>query len=128
MDIEHVGYMMREPAAAAQWYVKHLGLRIVRAGGPPADARFLADSSNHVMIEIYNNPDAKVPDYAAMNLLVLHLAFASDDVEGDRRRLLEAGATPEGEILYAPNGDVIAVVRDPWGFPVQLARRAAPML
>ncbi|MCX5670690.1 MAG: VOC family protein [Planctomycetota bacterium] len=128
MDIEHIGYMVRQPAAAARWYVENLGLRIVRSGGPPADAHFLADTSGHVMIEIYNNPSAEVPDYAAMNPLVLHLAFETGDVEGECRRLVRAGAKAEGEITYAPNGDVIAIVRDPWGFPVQLAKRGAPMI
>jgi len=127
MDIEHIGYMVREPAAAARWYVGNLGMRIVRTGGPPAEAHFLADGSGRVMIEIYNNPAAGVPDYAAMDPLVLHLAFESGDVEGDCRRLRRAGATPEGEITRAPNGDVIAIVRDPWGFPVQLAKRGTPM-
>jgi catechol 2,3-dioxygenase-like lactoylglutathione lyase family enzyme len=128
MDIEHIGYMVRQPAAAARWYVENLGMRVVRTGGPPADAHFLADGSNHVMIEIYNNPAARVPDYAAMDPLVLHLAFEAADVEGECRRLLRAGATAEGEITRAPNGDVIAIVRDPWGFPVQLVTRGTPMI
>jgi catechol 2,3-dioxygenase-like lactoylglutathione lyase family enzyme len=128
MDIEHIGYQVKDPVAAAAWYVRHLGLRVVRSFGAPAFAQFLADSSGHVMIEIYNNPAAAMPDYRAMSPLVLHLALESSDVEGDRARLLAAGATPEGEITRAPNGDVLAIVRDPWGFPVQLAMRGTPMI
>jgi len=100
----------------------------VRCGEPPANARFLADSSGTVMMEIYNNPKAKVPDYASMDPLVLHLAFSADDVAGARKKLIEAGASPYGETTVTDDGDVIAIVRDPWGFPVQLARRAAPMI
>ena len=128
MDIEHIGYQVPDPVAAAQWYVEHLGLRVARSFGAPAFAQFLADSSGHVMIEIYNNPAAPMPDYRAMSPLVLHLALECQDVEGVRARLLAAGATAEGDVVRAPNGDMLAMLRDPWGFPVQLARRAVPML
>ncbi len=33
---------------------------------------FLADGSGRVMLEMYNNPAATVPDYNAMHPLVLH--------------------------------------------------------
>jgi uncharacterized glyoxalase superfamily protein PhnB len=80
------------------------------------------------MIEIYSNPEVAVPDYRSMDLRVLHLAFECPDVEAARERLIRAGATPDGDITRAPSGDVIAVVRDPWGFPVQLAKRGRPMI
>jgi len=80
------------------------------------------------MIEIYNNPKAPVPDYRAVNPLVLHLAFAVDDMSATRARLLRAGATADGEMTVADNGDELAMLRDPWGFAVQLVKRRAPML
>jgi glyoxylase I family protein len=128
MRIEHIGYMMREPVKAAEWYVKNLGFVVMREGKPPANARFLADSSKKAMVEIYNNPKAKVPDYASMDPLILHLAVSTDDVEGMRKKLLAAGATPCEDTYTTDTGDTIAVVRDPWGFPVQLVKRARPML
>jgi glyoxylase I family protein len=128
VDIEHIGYQAPDPVAAARWYVENLGFRVARSFGEPAFAQFLADSSGHVMIEIYNNPAAPMPEYRSMSPLVLHLAMECRDVEGVRTRLLAAGATAEGEVVRAPNGDVLAMLRDPWGFPVQLACRAVPML
>jgi len=128
MDIEHIGYVVRDPVEAARWYVEHLGLRVVRSTGAPTHTHFLADGSGHVMIEIYNNPAVEVPDYRAIHFLVLHLAFECADVDAARRRLLDAGATPDGDVTRAPDGDVIAVVRDPWGFAVQLAKRGRPMI
>ncbi|MCX5685222.1 MAG: VOC family protein, partial [Planctomycetota bacterium] len=121
MDIEHIGYQVPDPVAAARWYVEHLGLRVARSFGAPAYAFFLADSSGHVMIEIYNNPKAPMPDYRAMDPLVLHLAMECRDVEGVRARLLAAGATAEGDVVHAPTGDLLAMLRDQWGFPLQLA-------
>jgi glyoxylase I family protein len=128
MDIEHIGYQVPDPVAAAKWYVENLGLRIARSFGEPSFAQFLADSSGHVMIEIYNNPAAAMPDYRATDPLVLHLALECQDVEGVRSRLLAAGAAAEGDVVRAPTGDILAMLRDPWGFPIQLARRAVPMI
>lgn len=128
MDIEHIGYQVQDPVAMARWYVENLGMRVVRRFGEPAFAQFVADASGHVMIEIYHNPKVKVPDYRSTDPLILHLAFESRDVDGDVKRLLAAGATPEGDIVRAPNGDVIGIVRDPWGFCVQLAKRGKPMI
>jgi len=128
MEIEHLGLNVAEPAAMADWYVEHLGMRVVRAADEPVPVRFLADSAGDVMLELYRNPEADVPDYSRVDPLVLHLAFASDDVRADYERLLAAGATPATEPWVTDSGDAIAIVRDPWGFPVQLVKRAEPML
>lgn len=128
MKIEHVAMIMDDPVAAAQWYVRHLGFEVRRASDQPPYAHFLADSSATVMIEIYNNPKCPVPNYRDMDPLQLHLAFVSDDIEGDRRRLIEAGATADGDIEALPDGGAVAMLRDPWGVPIQLARRGKPML
>ena len=128
MDIEHIGYQVSDPVAAAKWYVEHLGMRIARSFGPPAHAQFVADSSGHVMIEIYNNPKVKVPDYRAIDPLILHLAFEAADVHADRARLIKAGAEAVGDAETTPTGDLIAMLRDPWGFAIQLVRRAKPMM
>ena len=128
MNIEHVAFNVPEPTAVASWYVDHLQMRVMRTSGPPTDTHFLADAGGQSMIEIYHNPKAVVPDYRAMNPLVLHLAFAVNDVRTTRARLLQAGATAEGEMTVADNGDELAMLRDPWGFPVQLVKRRDPML
>ena len=128
MKIEHIAYMVREPAKVAQWYVEHCGMQIKRQSDESPFAHFLADSSDRVMIEIYNNPTAQVPDYNAMDPLVLHLAFYAENIAGERDRLLEAGAHSVGDVELTPLGDTVAMLRDPWGFPVQLVKRATPMI
>jgi glyoxylase I family protein len=112
----------------AAWYVAHLGLTVKRAHAVSPFGHFLADSGDHVMIEIYNNPAVPVPDYRSFDPVVVHLAFATDDVTGTRARLMAAGASPVGEIQTSPAGDELAMLRDPWGFAVQLAKRAEPMI
>ena len=128
MKIEHVAFNVPDPIAMAQWYEQRFGMRTVRSFGPPTDTRFIADAAGQTMIEIYNNPKARVPDYRDSDPLVLHLAFAVDDVRATRARLLQAGATAEGEMTVADNGDELAMLRDPWGFAVQLVKRRTPML
>ena len=128
MKIEHVAFNIPDPVTAADWYVKHLGMRAVRSFGPPNHAYFLADANGQTMIEIYCNPKAAVPDYGALDPLVLHLAFAVDDVRAACDRLLKAGALSVGGITTADNGDHFAMLRDPWGFPIQVVKRAVPMV
>ncbi|NUQ66583.1 MAG: VOC family protein [Pirellulales bacterium] len=128
MHIEHIGYMVSDPPAVAEWYIEHLGFRVRRKLDASPHTRFLADASGRVMIEIYNNPRATVPDYATLDPLVLHLAFTVDDVDAARQRLIEAGATPLGQPETIDTGDRLAMLRDPWGFPIQLCRRAEPMV
>lgn len=125
---EHLGLNVRDPVGAAQWYVEHLGMKLLREGPPPANARFLADRGGHMMLELYTNPPDAVPDYSLMDPLLLHVAFMVEDVDSVRARLINAGAMPVGEVISTPEGDRIAVVRDPWGLALQFVKRAKPML
>ena len=124
MRIEHIAINVTAPKEMAQWYCGHLGMQIARDTGK---AFFLADENKNTTLEIYNNPPDAVPDYASMDLLLFHIAFASNDVTADRKRLIEAGATPDGEVNH-DSGDSFAVVRDPWGVAIQLVKRKTPML
>lgn len=127
MKIEHAAYTMEKPVEAAKWYAEHLGFRIVKSMAESPFTHFLLDEQTGAMIEIYHNPIVDVPDYSATHPLILHLAFAVEDVSGMRERLIAAGATPEGEIDVTDAGDELAMLRDPWGFPIQLAKRGKPM-
>jgi glyoxylase I family protein len=80
------------------------------------------------MLEFYNNPKAGVPDYRTIDPLVLHVAFRVRDIAAARAKLLAAGATAEGGITTADNGDRLAMHRDPWGLAVQLVTRVDEMI
>ena len=127
MKIEHSAWTVEDPVAVADWYVEHLGMKVVRSGGAPAHARFLADSTGRVLLEIYNNPQVACPDYRQVDPLLIHLAFAADDVKADRERLLAAGASALSEVSRGESGDEMCMLRDPWGFPIQVLKRAKPM-
>jgi catechol 2,3-dioxygenase-like lactoylglutathione lyase family enzyme len=127
VNIEHVAFNVADPVAVAQWYVRHLGLRIVRQGDGPIFGHFLADSAGKTVLEIYHQ-NAPVPDYPNQHPFVFHIAFMCEDVSTERTRLLAAGATSAGEVTTSPNGDVMTFLRDPWGIVLQLVRRGTPLL
>ena len=112
----------------ADWYVKHLGFSIARKGGEPSHARFLADSGGSVMLEIYRNPVVGVPDYKTVDPLYMHLAYISDNPAEDRDRLVQSGAVIVDDLATTSSNDVIVMLRDPWGIPIQLVKRAKPMI
>ena len=128
MKIEHVAINVEDPISTAKWFCDHLGFTIKRSSKEPPFAHFVADDSGAVMIEIYGNREVPTPDYRAMNPMELHLAMVSENVEADVERLVAAGAELIGSISYQPTGDIMALLRDPWGFTLQLVKRAEPMI
>lgn len=127
ITVEHIAWQVGDPLAVASWYGKHFGFTLQRSGGPPSLAHFLADASGKVVIEIYNNPKVSVPDYFSIDPLHLHLAFAVADPAAERNRLLHAGATIHEDLTLTPAGDQLVMLRDPWGFAIQLVKRQTPM-
>lgn len=123
MKIEHIALNVPEASSLAKWYVEHLGLSIVRDVGDANQTTFLADDNDRTVLEIYTNPAAEIPDYHAINPLVLHIAFSVEDMEAEKQRLLDAGATIAGDLQILPNGDQLLFLRDPHGIPLQLAKR-----
>lgn len=128
MRIEHAGIQVKEPAAMADWYIAYLGFKCLRFADAPVPVRFIADESGQVMLEVYHNPDVPVPNYAAMDPLHLHVAFVCHDPGPAAQRLVHAGAKVVSGPEIKPNGDELVMLRDPWGLPIQLCRRASPMV
>jgi glyoxylase I family protein len=128
VKIEHFALNVEKPNELVQWYVENLGMKIVRAMNDANGTHFFVDDAGKVLVEVYNNPLSPMPDYFGMHPLMFHIAFAVDDMQVERERLLAAGATAEGDINHTPAGDQLCFLRDPWGVPLQLARRAKPMM
>ncbi len=128
MKLEHVALNVPDALSLARWYVEHLGLTVRRRMMEEPWAHFLADDSGTVMLELYTNTSVAVPDYGQLEAANLHLAFESDDLMADLLRLRLAGATTPPETEFMPNGDEVAMFRDPWGVPLQLVKRSRPLL
>lgn len=127
LPFEHLALNVADPVAVAAWYVDHLGMDVVRRGEPPVHMHFLADAGRRAMIELYHNANAPADVYRDLHPAQLHLAFSSTDPDADAARLVAAGATLV-EHLHNPDGSHLAMLRDPWGLPIQLAKRVQPML
>lgn len=125
--LEHFALNVSDPLAMAAWYEKNLGLNIVRKVDGSHNTHFLGDYSGAILLEIYNNPPDQVPDYKRMDPLLVHLAFVSSDPSTDAQTLMKAGATFVEE-RHLPDGSHLAMLRDPWGLPIQLCKRGKPML
>jgi len=126
--LEHVAINVEDPVEMAKWYCENLGMKVIRQGPAPVNMRFISDAGGNMMLELYHNPPDAVPDYRSMDPLMLHIAFMVDDVKGTLRRLVAAGATVAGEVTVTGSGDELAMLRDPWGVPIQFVKRANPML
>lgn len=127
MKIEHLALNVPDPLNMARWYVEHLGMTVRRRGVDTPWVHFLADDSGKVMLELYGNPDAAALDFHAVQPPALHLAFVSRNIEDDVRRLTAAGATIVADV-HQLGDDTFAMLRDPWGLPIQLVRRGIPMI
>lgn len=127
MKLEHVAFNVADPHAHSAWYVQNLGMSIASQKPQAPFTTFLGDESGKMLLEMYNNPPDQVPDYANLNPLLLHVAFFTHDPAGDRARLVAAGATFVSE-TYPDTGTTLVMLRDPWGLPLQLCKRDAPML
>jgi glyoxylase I family protein len=128
MHLEHLGLNHSDAVAAADWYCTNLGMKVTRKFGPPGHGHFVADAGGQMMLEFYHNAQAPVPDFRALNPMSFHVAFHVEDVLATRERLLKAGATAAGNVTSNEDGDTLAIVRDPWGLPVQLVKRTKAML
>ena len=125
---EHLAFNVVDPAAIAKWYCDNLGMKIVRKSPPPATTHFIADSAGNMTLELYHNPKGPIPDYASLQPLSMHLAFAVDGVREIRDRLTATGAKLVDDITTGPSGDQVLTLRDPWGLAIQFVHRASPLL
>lgn len=125
MKFEHFALNVPQPREQARWYVEHLGFTIARSRDDAPFTHFLADETGRVIVELYHNPKAAVPDYAALHPLCFHLAVVARDARAERTRLEQVGATLFVEEPL-PDGSLLIMLRDPWGVPLQLCQRAQP--
>lgn len=126
MKFEHFALNVPEASAHARWYVQHLGFKVVRSRTDAPFTHFLADETGRVVVELYTNPKAAIPDYAAQHPLLFHVAVVAADARAECGRLQQAGAT---QFLEEPqaDGSMLIMMRDPWGVAIQLCQRTNPM-
>ena len=125
MKFEHFAVNVPDSRAHARWLVTHLGFTVARSFDVAPYMHFLADETGRVIVELYTNPNAIIPDYRAQHPLVFHLALVSTDTVAERARLEKAGCTFFAEDAL-PDGSRLLMMKDPWGLPLQFCQRAKP--
>ncbi|HVS52217.1 MAG TPA: VOC family protein [Opitutaceae bacterium] len=125
MKFEHFALNVPNAAAQARWLVQHLGFTVARKRDDAPFTHFLADETGRIIVELYSNPKATIPDYAAQHPLQFHLAVVAADAKAERARLEKAGATLFLEEPQ-PDGTMLIMLRDPWGMALQLCQRTSP--
>src|SRR5580704_16333492 len=125
MIFEHFALNVRDARSVSRWYIKNLGLSIAKSLPDAPYTTFLRDDAGRVVLELYSNADFLVTDYSAVHPRSFHVAFLSNDPDADHLRLVAEGAKLEYRESSA-DGSVFVMVRDPWGIPLQLVKRATP--
>lgn len=128
MYFEHAALNVPDPRAMAAWYIKNCGLNVVKSIDVPPYMHFLADKTGRVILEIYANPKAPIPDYANQDPLVLHIAYAVEDAGQAKDALLAEGATLCSDSGTSQDGTRLVMLRDPWGIPLQICQRGTTLI
>jgi glyoxylase I family protein len=124
---EHYALNLAAPHAIANWYVETLGCRLVFKLDSEPFTVFLGDSQGRVFWEIYRNPRAPFSDVRDVDPAIYHLAFAVEDVDAVKAKVVAAGGSFIEEIR-SDSGSYLVMLRDPWGIALQLCRRVPPFL
>lgn len=124
MTIEHIGICVSAPVSMGNWYRDHLGFTILRSAGDDAEGvSFIVDSAGKTVLELGKLAEGPPLDPRALSPLQLHIAIECQDPTVEAQRLVSAGAELIGESpRNAYPGEKI-LVRDPWGFVIQLLNR-----
>jgi len=125
MRFEHFALNVADAPAVASWYVENCFMETVFSSAKEPFMHFMADSTGRVVMELYTNRRAAIPDYRNQDPLIFHFALQVEDPVKEQNRLLQAGATIVEEVRL-PDSSLLIMMRDPWGLALQLCKRAVP--
>ena len=128
MKLEHFAINVPEPAAIAQWFADHLGMRIVMAQDVSPYMHFVADDDGS-MIELYNNPSAADAGLRRNEPLQLsHCLLVYQHRRGQRKADRSRGNSHRRDHLQRYRRKVPAFFRNPWQIPVQFVQRPKALI
>jgi len=120
---EHLALNVQDKEKVAQWYQTHLGASIAREVSN--NMIFLKDDRGTVFLEIFSNTSAPVLNWSEVHYLTFHLAFETEEPKAKAEYLMSQGASL-AEPYREAGGDQLIMLRDPFGIPLQLIKRAQP--
>lgn len=124
MEIEHIGIAVAKPVETARWLERNLGCRLLSSQSDTAhEAAFLADGAGTTVLELIRVPGVAPACSVLPSTSQLHIAFLSDDPYAEAEKLKKAGATLEEDNSGHNPGEILLLLRDPWGTVFQLVKR-----
>jgi hypothetical protein len=124
MNIEHIGICVTSPISMGIWYRDNLGFRIVRSLGDDNDGvSFILDGDGKTILELGRLPEGPPLDCRCLLPLQLHFAIECEDPSAEATRLVSAGAELVGESPRNKYPGEKILIRDPWGYTIQLLNR-----
>ena len=111
-----------------KWYQDHLGFKIIRSAGNDSDGvSFVVDDEGHTILELGRLPEGPPLNGRSLLPLQLHIAVECEDPIIEAERLFHAGAELLGESpRNSCKGEKI-LIRDPWGYTIQLVNRKSKL-
>lgn len=124
--VDHPAIACRESRALANWYLRHLEMRVIAEDGREPPAYVLGYEAGGAVIEIMPARDDGPAPAAQLRFQpgLRHLAFRVNDFAAAKAKLEAAGVvfiTEPGEAL---GGGRIASFRDPEGNELQIVQRS----
>ena len=126
--MEHLEFNVLDTHKKAKWYEENLDMKVMREGGAPTFNMFISDPEHNMMMELNQNTDFPVLDFWKISHMATHFAFTVNDIQAVKKKLIAAGAKLVEDINKTPGGDLVIMMRDPWGLPIQFVHRIDPML
>jgi catechol 2,3-dioxygenase-like lactoylglutathione lyase family enzyme len=124
LNIEHIGICVTAPISMGEWYRDQLGFRIIRSAGNDADGvTFLVDGDGRTVLELGRLPEGPPLDGRSLLPLQLHIAVTCEDPSAEAARLVAVGAQLLGESPRNRYPGEKILLRDPWGYTLQLVNR-----
>jgi glyoxylase I family protein len=127
MVFEHFALNVKNPIDFVEWYISNCEMKIAKSIKVAPFTHFLSDSSGRTVVEVYSNPSAEIPNYNLMHPLEFHFAFTVENVDKIKEELISAGAKLVEDIKLA-DGSHLVMLRDPFGIPLQICKRAKPLI
>lgn len=124
MGIEHIGLSVSAPIDMSNWYCAIFGFRVVRQEGTNDDGvSFIIDDNEETILELYKLPEVPALPVNTFIPIQFHIAIDCEKPFETANILVDKGATFVGE---APRNEYKGekyLIRDPWGFVIQLVNR-----
>ena len=120
-SVVSVRYIVDDVDAAIAFYTEQLGFEVVMHPAPPfamldrGELRLLLSAPSGQAGGGQAMPDGRVPEPGGWN----RFEIVVDDIEGEVRRLTDAGVTFRNEIVDGVGGKQV-LIEDPAGNPIEL--------